>query len=326
MNAKHAYEQLIEIYQDKFAAYHRESSERKRHTDDVVVWIAGLSTAAIALILSSIKAPLVDVVFLKVSVGLFLLSLISAVVYRSYYYSLGEWEASAFLSFQGYCFGVSLEIYGPIEITDDLTKEQIAESLKEDLGQNFDNWLENENITRDLWVQLYNNWAELWDRQEQEGLKNLGRAFAPLAGKEPNETEKLFLSPIEETSLGKGIARLRKLSFLAYNLTTLFFVLAVTCIAFGFFIEEAIELNLHSSDAAKTQVASDENVTNYFQQSRSEDSPDYTIQQKGITEPIHWDQVITVHGFVDDSEMAQRLVNNLNGSGPRIYRAVPINK
>lgn len=69
-----------------------------------------------------------------------------------------------------------------------------------------------------------------------------------------------------------------------------------------------------------------EAVTKFFQTGpKCGSSPDFAIQLQSTVEPSRWDHVITVHGFVNDGEICQMLVDYLNGSTNSVYRAVQIN-
>lgn len=68
-----------------------------------------------------------------------------------------------------------------------------------------------------------------------------------------------------------------------------------------------------------------EDVTTYFHQTKCGDSPDFAIYQQQITDPSKWDHVITVHGYFDDANVAHGLVEHLNESGFKAYKAVQLN-
>jgi hypothetical protein len=238
MKAKYLHEQLIEYFNVKLSEYKKEIFERQRQTDNVVIWIAGLSTGAIALILSqSSNTPIIDLIILKISSALLLLTIISAVLFRAYLYILEQMEADLILGFEGYCYGLTCEIYGPIKIEKYHTIKDIAEILKEDMGLDYDNWLTIEYLTREFWVDHYNKWAEFWRKTEDEGLRNLGRAFAPILGKKQEETEDLFLKKQNNNQLLNKTILYRKICSWSYNLVLIFFLSAIFIIVIGFFIK-----------------------------------------------------------------------------------------
>jgi hypothetical protein len=69
----------------------------------------------------------------------------------------------------------------------------------------------------------------------------------------------------------------------------------------------------------------EEDATAFFKQTKSGSSPDCAILLQSAMEPSRWDHVITVHGFVNDAEVAQKLVNYLNNSTNSNYRVALLN-
>ena len=70
-----------------------------------------------------------------------------------------------------------------------------------------------------------------------------------------------------------------------------------------------------------------EDVTQFFKSgSKCGSSPDVAIYQQSSFEPSRWDHVITVHGFVDDSSVADEIVTLLEQSGTSSYKAVQLNQ
>ena len=235
--AKKIHEVLIDFYVKKIPDFKKETFDRQKQTDNVVVWIAGLSTGAIALIMSkTIGNTSIDVISLKVSVGFFLLTIISAVVFRSFVYNLQQKESNVIFNFEGYCWGATSETYGPIQITEETTIAEIAESLKNDMDLDYDSWLEKEYLDREFWVEHYQYWALFWEQQEKIGLKNLAMAIAPLLGKEPSDVNETIITEHNNTLQIANLVKLRKVCERAYNGVMLFFIFAISTIALGFFV------------------------------------------------------------------------------------------
>lgn len=67
-------------------------------------------------------------------------------------------------------------------------------------------------------------------------------------------------------------------------------------------------------------------VTTYFSKFKCGSSPDCAILFQQTTEPSQWDHVITVHGFVNDEEIAQELTDYLNASTNSNYRVMLLNQ
>jgi len=70
----------------------------------------------------------------------------------------------------------------------------------------------------------------------------------------------------------------------------------------------------------------EDGVAKHFASHKCGDSPDYAIEIQSSVDPMQWDHVITVHGYVDDFDAAQRLVEYLNRTGVDNHRCVPLNK
>jgi hypothetical protein len=235
--AKKFHETLVDFYIKRLPEMKKEAFERQKQTDNVVVWIAGLSSGAIALILAKFtEISVIDIVWLKISVGFFLLTILSAVIFRTFFYNLQQKESDVISNFEGYCFGFTCESYGPITINEHYTIEQIAESLKNDMGLDYDDWLEKDHLDRNFWIEHYQKWAEFWEKQEQEGIHNLAKAMAPLLGKLPEEVDGTIITEQDNTDGIKNLVKLRKISQSAYKGVMVSFLLAISTIAFGFFI------------------------------------------------------------------------------------------
>jgi len=80
---------LAEYYLKVVPNLKNEAFERQRQTDNVVVWIVGLSTGVLALILSNVeKITFLSVGGLKIVVICLLFSILSGVVFRAFIYTL----------------------------------------------------------------------------------------------------------------------------------------------------------------------------------------------------------------------------------------------
>ncbi|WP_419769248.1 MAG: hypothetical protein ACNI3C_07760 [Candidatus Marinarcus sp.] len=104
------------------------------------------------------------------------------------------------------------------------------------MNLDYDDWLENDNLDRDFWVKHYERWAQFWDNQEKEGLKNLSMAMAPLLGKLPQEVDEKIITEQDNTSQIKSLVKLRNICHRAYIFVMLFFIFALLTITLGFII------------------------------------------------------------------------------------------
>ncbi len=82
-------------------------------------------------------------------------------------------------------------------------------------------------------------------------------------------------------------------------------------------------LSLDISSCKESNQA--EEVTAYFKKVKCGSSPDCAILLQSTIDPSNWDHVITVHGFVNDDEIAQMLTDYLNSSTNSNYRVMLLN-
>ena len=233
---KQKHDKLIELLSEYIPQEKNEHFERQRQTDNVIVWLTALSTGAIALILSqSDKLNIGNPIYLKVSVALLLLSIVSGVVYRSTYYPLEALWSKKYNYFKGFCLGFQMETFGPTELTENDTIETIAMKLKEDMGLDYDHWLKHDYLDRDFWVEHYYSWAKFWEKSEEDGLMELSRAIAILNNKDPKVAKNVLEGfPDEEEATRKKFSFLSSTCNIAYQSALLFFVLSICSLAVGY--------------------------------------------------------------------------------------------
>lgn len=234
---KQLHHEITRFLGERLPKFLHDANERRRQTDNVVVWITGLSVGAIALIISQAgNASFISTACLKVTVGCFLISVLSGVVFRAFIYRLEEAEASLAFHLEGYCFGASIEVRGPIEITENHSIEEIARSLKEDMGLDYDGWLQHAYLDKSFWLDHYKKWAGFWHESDRQGMRNLEIAVAPLVGKTAEEAEGTLTREWDQRKDVLVMNGIRYICNSAYILLLIFFGLAVLSIAIGFFL------------------------------------------------------------------------------------------
>jgi len=232
---KQTHQMLIDYFKDIIPQLKKEAFERQRQTDNVVIWITGLSGGAIALLFSYANSiSFIPSVSIIISVLFFMCTIIAGVVFRAYIYDFERLDSLLLAKFEAYCYGSSYEPSGPIEITEHHTIQDIAESLKKDMGLDYDDWLKIEGLNREFWVKHYRQWADFWKRSEEEGIKSLGRAFAPLLYKTPEETEDIFFKKGDSKEIIQRASRLQNLCNKAYTYMLIFFGLSFITISISF--------------------------------------------------------------------------------------------
>ena len=138
------------------------------------------------------------------------------------------------LNFESFCYAYTSDLTGPVDINDTYTIEDIAKSLKDDLGIDYDHWLEHEYLDRNFWVELYDGWAKLWHEQEIDGLKAIGRAYAPVVNKLQNETEDIFLPKEAKNTINKKYAIYEGICYWSYHIILISFCSAVLSMVIGY--------------------------------------------------------------------------------------------
>jgi len=96
-------------------------------------------------------------------------------------------------------------------------------------------------------------------------------------------------------------------------------VVRVTCLSL-------LAILISSCNEIPSSVGDHEDVARFFGNHKCGESPDYAIEMQSTVEPTQWDHVITVHGFTDDFDACEKLVDHLNRTATGNYRAVPLNR
>lgn len=231
------YEILIDRFKVTFPQYKKEVFERERQTENVITWIVGLSTGVITVIFSQFDkiGLIIPMVSLKYAVFLFVLTIISGVIFRIVYYELEQLEGDIILEFENYCAASTTDFSSPRLITEWNTIEDIINYLKEDMGVDIDyNSLINRNLNREFWVDLYNKEYANWEKTGKEGLANLGKAMAPVIGISSEDGEKLYDSPASNQKKHIEARKYRFYNILFYSSTLILFLIAIEILGFGF--------------------------------------------------------------------------------------------
>jgi hypothetical protein len=180
------------------------------------------------------KLHIENPIFLKISVALLLLGIICGATFRAFFYPLEGLWAKKLLYFEGYCHGSTIEVSGPTEIQDFHTIEDIAKKLKNDMGLNYDHWLERDYLDRDFWVEHYNLWADFWKKSEEEGVMELSRAIAVMENKNPEEAKNILTTQSDDSATRNKIKVYSLICDWSYRLILIFFVLSIVSVGAGY--------------------------------------------------------------------------------------------
>src|SRR3989339_661706 len=142
------------------------------------------------------------------------------------------------VAFEGFCYGFTLkdEVGSPILINENHTIKDIARSLKEDMGLDYDEWLKHDYLDRGFWVDHYKHWAEFWKKQENEGIRQLARALVPLIDKSVDEVENMLTGKVDDAKVLDRARLLRKICNYSYALMLCGLGFAAIAITMGFVI------------------------------------------------------------------------------------------
>lgn len=227
---------IMEYFKEFYLKNKNDFFENQRQTDRIVVWLFGISSSAIALILfQTNNTKAIEMLNLKFAVACLVLTLIFGVIYRACYYRKELLESLSLIEFEAYCAIVTSEVYGPLGVNDMHTIPEIAEKLKTEMGYDCTRWLQS-NLPREFWVKSYNDWADFWRKSEEAGLKALGRAFSKVANVSEEIGEKILMDNKKENKKNKINVR-TVLTFLceySYYLMLLTFILSAISLFIGF--------------------------------------------------------------------------------------------
>lgn len=234
---KRADEQIVDLLRNILPNIREELLERQRKNDTVIVWLVGLSTGAVALIISQIeKLNAIPIDFIIWTVGLLGGAILAGVVFRGCFYLIEQREAACLFHIECFCHGASMEPNGPRQLSSTSTIPEISQYLREDMGlDGYDSWIDK-NLPRDFWVKMYTDWADLWNKQERDGLANLGKRFAPLIGKTEKECETLFTKEDKSSINGNALKILRWIREICYFGALGLFLAAVIALISGFIL------------------------------------------------------------------------------------------
>lgn len=215
--------------------FRKDYVERLRQTDRVIVWLVGLSTGGLALLLSQYsKLDFALYGYIKWASIFLVVAIVSGVIFRGIFYLTEALEVSHLFNLEGFCHGIGMEANGPRTLPEACTPVDIVGYLREDMGsEGYEKWL-NDNLPRDFWVKVYTGQADLWNQFEKDGMRRLGEILAPFLGKSVEEGEAILLeNPEQKKRSVKLLNVLRKVRDGAYYFTLLGFLLAVVTISIG---------------------------------------------------------------------------------------------
>ena len=213
--------------------YFREMSfESSKQQDSIAVWLVGMSTASIALIVSQAGkfSPNLQPV-LKITVGCLSATIIFGLLFRIFHLFLQDKEHSDFRGISGFLAAYSQPFTTPIELPEDLSAELIAEFLYVHMGYDFRHYLTFDNDT-EFWRDLYSRLAKLWNQSHKDAMESIFSHIGRAEGLSEQEVEQKLKR--EDPARGIRKRRLKRLCKALYTFMCISFTVSVLIISFSF--------------------------------------------------------------------------------------------
>ncbi|WP_289117090.1 hypothetical protein [uncultured Idiomarina sp.] len=213
----------------------REYFQIVKSSVDVSVWLVGLSTATIAVLLGSdsIKA-LLSSATLATSLIIFSLVTLFGVLQRILFHvaELKKWPLS--LGLQAALTGLTDKTRVARELDEDWTVNDIVNRLREDFGVNY-NFLLRHNSSIEMARDSYREQLHIHRDFEQEGIKHLAKLMCAYFGL-PKEEEDGYFNTEDLDAKRKQARTVNKIfraSFYSYYISASLFVIAIITLVYG---------------------------------------------------------------------------------------------
>ena len=242
--------------------------ESGRQQDSIAVWLVGMSTGAIALIISQFRKfdPALYPI-LKWSVTFLTITIMLGLLFRMFQMFLQKRERSNLIRIQGWLAGYSLSSTFPLgELPEDASIEFIVRILYHHMGIDIDSNLIKKLVTEndaEYWkdrYKAYAKWSQHVEKVNQQDVKNMLEGFfefiANLEGEPPQKYEQTSKT---DKSAGVRYRRIRKICTFSYTLMCISFAISVLFISWGF-IKTDLKVNHSSASTNQKVIAPSEQV------------------------------------------------------------------
>lgn len=231
------------LLRDHFLAFKELFFESGKQQDSIAVWLVGMSTGAIAIMISQVgKLNSALYPTLKWSVGFLTGTIVLGLLFRIFHLFLQDRERSDMSFIVSWLSGfMQPSEEPPVELPEDAKAGFIAWLLYKHMGQDIDpDWLtyiENENDV-EYWKKRYEDHTETFHLLEEEKRKSIIRIFetfsavmADLEGQPPLKYEDIKKT---DKSMGVKKRRLRNICKYLYTLMCISFAVSVLFVSWGF--------------------------------------------------------------------------------------------
>ena len=237
--------------------------ESGKQQDSITVWLVGMSTGSIALIISQfVKLDPALYPTLKISVFFLTVTIILGLLFRIFHLRLQERDRNDLMSIVSWLGRYSESTAEPpIELPEDASAELIASCLYDHMGIDMTLEFMIDVITKndvEYWRNQYEEYTAWYQRLEEinnqsvkEMIEGLETRMADLEGRPAQRYEQIVK---QDKSKGIRKRRIRKICTLSYISMCISFAISVLVISYGF-IKTDLKTN-HSSAATTQQVSS----------------------------------------------------------------------
>lgn len=242
--------------------------ESGKQQDSIAVWLVGMSTGAIALIISQFgKFSPSLYSTLKWSVGFLAGTIILGLLFRIFHLCLQERDRNDLMSIEGWLVGYSepsTEVL--IELPEDSSAEFIASCLYSQMGidmtPDFREYIRTNNDV-EYWRNQYKETAILYSRLAEANHETVKRMtenlYALMADLEGLPSQKYKQIVKRDKSKGIRKRRIRQICTLSYILMCISFAISVSFISCGF-IKTDLKVNYSSATTNQEVVSPSQQV------------------------------------------------------------------
>ena len=247
------------LLRDSFLSFKEMVFESGKQQDSIAVWLVGMSTGAIALIIAQsgkFNPALYPV--LKWSVGFLTGTIILGLLFRIFHLLLQDRDRINLISIVSWLAAYNQPATEPpIEMPEDASAELIAWCLYDHMGIDMPpgliidiqakNDVEYWRNRYEEYTASYHSWKEANDRVVKLMMEDLHAHMANLEGQPPPTYEQIV--NVDESDKSEGIRkrRIRKICKFSYILMCVSFAISVLFISYGF-----ITTNLKVNPSAGT--------------------------------------------------------------------------
>lgn len=234
MKTRDASDHIAELFRDLLPEVQRTHFEVSARTDQVIVWLVGLATASIGLLIINIdRFAFLPRPTLQVTLIVLATVVLLGVTHRLVHHVLSSHQANLIFRLRSHLYGLTWTDHGPMDLSEYWTAQEVSDHLKADFGINYD-FLFESSAPIEKWRQIYKDIYSRYEEREKENLDRLRKTLADHLGLSSAEEGNLFEADGQALVLQARLARrIGRLSDALYVFTGVFFVLSVMLLTIG---------------------------------------------------------------------------------------------